>query len=124
MVKKLSLWLQAAFYILGGINHFLNPEFYLDLIPRYLIYFDEINILAGIAEVVLGLGIIYKPTRQYAAIGIILMLIAFIPSHVYFIQIGGCLENGLCAPIWVGWVRLILIHPILMIWAWSIKKSD
>ena len=122
MKKKLSLWAQAVFYLVGGINHFVNPHFYLDLIPRYLVYFDEINILAGVVEIVFGLGLIYKPSRYYAAIGIILMLLAFIPSHVYFIQLGGCVEGGLCAPEWVGWLRLLLIHPILIFWAWSARK--
>lgn len=122
MNKKISLWAQAGFYFVGGLNHFINPEFYLDLIPRYLIFFDEINLLAGIMEVVLGIGLLLPVTRNYAAYGIILMLLAFIPSHVYFIQIGGCVEGGLCAPTWVGWVRLVIIHPLLIYWAWSVRK--
>lgn len=122
MKHKLSLWLQATFYFLGGLNHFINPQFYLELIPRYLVYFNELNLLAGIAEVILGLGLIYRPTRKMAVYGIILMLIAFIPSHVYFIQIGSCLEGGLCAPAWVGWLRLLLVHPALMFWAWTVRK--
>ena len=121
MKYKISLLLQAGFYILGGINHFVNPEFYLELIPPYFVYLNEINIMAGICGILLGLGLLYPPTRKYAAIGIMLMLIAFIPSHIYFIQIGGCVDGGLCAPEWVGWFRLLIIHPLLIWWAWSVK---
>jgi uncharacterized membrane protein len=124
MKGKISLWIQAGFYTLGGINHFVNPDFYLELIPKYFIYINELNIIAGIVEVVLGLSLLSNQLRKYAAYGIILMLIAFIPSHIYFIQIGGCVEGGLCAPVWIGWVRLILVHPLLMLWAWSVKRSE
>ena len=75
----------------------------------------------GIAELALALLIIPKSIRKWGAYGIIAMLVAFIPSHVYFIQIGSCIEGGLCAPEWVGWARLIVIHPILIYWAYKAK---
>ncbi len=112
----------AGFYFAGGINHFRNPDFYLPLIPDYLPWHWWINAVAGIAEVALGIGLLLKPTRRYAAYAVIFMLILFIPSHVYFIQIGGCIEGGLCAPLWVGWVRLVVIHPLLILWAWYHRK--
>lgn len=111
------------FYFIAGINHFLTPDFYTPLIPPFFSNPDLINILAGIAEVLLGLGILYFPTRAKAAWGIILMLIAFIPSHWYFIQINTCVEGGLCVPAWIGWVRLFIIHPILIFWAYWVGKN-
>ncbi|WP_462251769.1 DoxX family protein [Ekhidna sp.] len=122
MKKKISRWIQAAFYIYAGANHFINPEFYYDLIPPYLGNSELINSLSGIVEVLFGIGLMIEKTRKLSAYGIILMLIAFIPSHIYFIQIGSCIENGLCVPQWVGWIRLILIHPLLILWAWSDRK--
>lgn len=122
MRKKISLYIQSAFYLFGGINHFINPQFYLDLIPDYLPMHEAINLMAGVVEVVFGAGLLFSVSRKYAAYGIMLMLVAFIPSHVYFIQIGGCIQEGLCAPEWVGWVRLVVIHPILIWWAYSVRK--
>jgi hypothetical protein len=52
------------------------------------------------------------------------MLICFIPSHVYFIQVGSCIEGVLCAPEWMGWLRLLLFHPILLYWAFWVSKND
>jgi len=112
----------ATFYFLGGINHFLQPEFYLPLIPEYLPDKNFLNALAGIAEVVGAIGLLIPQTRKIAAWGIVAMLIAFIPSHVYFIQIGSCLEGGLCVSTWIGWVRLVLIHPVLIWWAYIYTK--
>ena len=122
-MKKVSLYLQAFFYIFAGANHFIDPGFYFPLIPDYLQDFSAlINVSSGIIEIGLGVSLVFRFTRRRAAFGIFLMLIAFVPSHVYFIQIGSCIEDGLCVPEWIGWIRLVLIHPILMWWAWSVRN--
>ncbi|WP_075351324.1 DoxX family protein [Algoriphagus marinus] len=122
LLLKIGKYLMAAFYFLGGINHFLQPEFYLPLIPEYLPEKDLLNTIAGIAEVVGAIGLLIPQTRKIAAWGIVAMLVAFIPSHVYFIQIGSCLEEGLCVSEWIGWIRLVLIHPLLIWWAFIYTK--
>ena len=113
----------SYFYLAAGVNHFVVPEFYLPLIPPFFSQPELINILAGVAEILLGLGILYLPTRKRAGMGVFILLMAFIPSHLYFIQIGSCVEEGLCVPEWIGWVRLLIIHPILMFWAFWVAKN-
>ena len=122
-LKRIVIHGMGYFYLLAGINHFLNPAFYLPLIPPFFSDQYLINIFAGIAEVLLGLGILYFPTRSMAAWGVVIMLFSFVPAHVYFIQIGSCVEGGLCVSEWIGWVRLVLIHPILIFWAFWIAKN-
>ena len=122
-MKKTSLYIQALFYTLAVTYHFINPEFYYKLIPDYLPYPVIINWISGVIEIAFGLGLIVQVTRRWSVYGIIAMLIAFIPSHVYFIQIGGCVEEGLCVPLIIGWIRLILIHPLLIWWAWIYRKE-
>jgi uncharacterized membrane protein len=122
-LKIISLYLMAGFYLFGGINHFRTPEFYLPLIPDYLPTPDLLNLLAGIAEIVLAIGLLIPNTRKWAAWGVIAMLLAFIPSHVYFIQLGSCIPDVLCAAEWMGWVRLLLIQPLLIAWAWIYTRN-
>lgn len=122
-MKKISLYLQSAFYIYAGANHFINPSFYYPLIPDYLEPLSGfINGFSGGLEIGAGVLLLIPRKRNDAAKLIIGMLIAFIPSHVYFIQIGSCIEGGLCVPEWLGWVRLVIIHPLLIAWAWSVRK--
>jgi uncharacterized membrane protein len=121
-MKKISLYIQSLFYLFAGTNHFRNPGSYDGLIPPYLPLHAAINITAGVAEILLGALLLFTPTRKIAAYGIIAMLIAFIPAHVYFIQIGSCIPNGLCVPQWLGWVRLIVLHPLLIVWAAWYRK--
>ncbi len=118
-LTRLSRWVLASSYLFAGVNHFLNPTFYLPLIPPYFPFPEEINVLSGVAEILLGIGVLVPFSRKWALRGIIILLIAFIPSHIYFIQIGSCVEGGLCTRPAVGWIRLVLVHPLLILWAYS-----
>lgn len=121
--KKVIIHGLGYFYIAAGLNHFISPDFYLPLIPPFFSYPEWINLLSGVAEVLLGLGVLYRPTRSRAGLGVVLLLLAFIPSHVYFIQVGSCLDNSLCVPEWIGWFRLLIVHPVLIYWAFWIYKN-
>ena len=118
MIKKISLILMAGFYLLAGINHFVHPANYYLLIPPFLPFHHLINIVSGLAEITLALLLPFSCTRGVACYGIILLLILFIPAHVYMIQKGGCIAPGLCVVLWVAWIRLIPLQFILMLWAW------
>ena len=117
MIKKISLIILVAFYLFAGINHFINPAFYYPLIPSYLPFPIFINYFSGIAEICLAFGVLFSKTRKLSSMLLISMLIAFVPSHIYFIQIGSCAEKSLCVAPWIAWIRLILIHPLLILWA-------
>jgi uncharacterized membrane protein len=121
-LRALSLVLQCGFYASAGINHFLNPGFYYPLIPPYLPWPVAINYAAGIAEVVFAVLLWLPATRRWAAYGIVAMLVAFIPSHWYMIELGGCAPGSLCVPLWVVHVRLWVVHPLLALWAWAHRK--
>lgn len=121
-MKKAAFWLLVAFYLFAGANHFINPSFYSGLIPPYLPWHDLINIFSGVAEIVLACLLLVPRTRMLASKGIIVLLILFIPAHIYFIQINSCIPDGLCVPQWLGWVRLIIVHPLLIAWAWWCRK--
>lgn len=121
-VKIALRWLLILFYFAVGVNHFVQPQFYLPLIPPYFPNPEFINYLSGAIEILLAIGVALPKFRKRAVILILLMLIAFIPSHVYFVQVGACMgEQSLCTPVWVGWVRLLLVHPLLMLWAWFVR---
>lgn len=122
ILLKISLWVQALIYLGAGINHFINPPFYLVIIPDYLPNKAAINIISGVCEILLGIGLIALPKfRKTIVILIILFLFAILPAHIYHLTQGGCLSNGFCIPVWVCWARIFLQF-LLMAWAWSIRK--
>lgn len=123
-IKKWATLLLGIFFIVAGINHFVMPGFYYPLIPDYIPFPVLVNYSSGLMEIMLGMGALTKRYRSYASKGILILLLLFIPSHVHFIMIGSCVEEGLCVHPAIGWLRLVIIHPLLMAWAWWVGKGQ
>lgn len=117
---KYSAVVAAIFYIVAGLNHFIMPEFYYPLIPDFFEHKPLVNLLAGSSEVIIGVGYLFKATKKWSAIATIIMLILFIPSHTHFINIGSCSKESLCVHPVIAWGRLLVIHPLLILWAFAI----
>lgn len=125
IVRNLMLWVMILFYVFGGVNHFKNPSFYIPLIPPYLsLWAVEINILSGVFEILLAILLIPKQTRKLAGWGIVLMLIAFVPSHIYFIERGTFTLGTFTMSPLVSWIRLLVMQPLLILWAWWVSKPS
>jgi len=122
--KKISLAVLIIFYVVAGINHFHNPDSYYCIIPPYIPYPILINIFAGCCELLFGLGLIFSKTRTFAAWGIILMLLAFLPVHISMISNAPLkLGNLLVTPL-IAWIRLVVLQPFLILWAWWFTKKS
>ncbi len=83
-----SLWTQALLYIAAGINHFVNPKFYLKIIPPLLPFPKMINWVSGLLEIILGVGLLLSDFRSQAAWGLIILLIAIFPANMYHFMKG------------------------------------
>mgnify|MGYP000865043894 CR=1 FL=1 len=123
LIKFLRILL-IGFYAFAGSYHFINPEFYAGLIPDYLPYHTFINYASGVLEICLAIGVAMPKTRVLAVKGIIVLLILFIPSHIYFIKVGSCVESAFCVAPWIAWLRLLIIHPLLIFWVWVVRKIN
>lgn len=105
----------ATVYIAAGINHFWHPRFYLRLMPPYLPAPQALNYLSGICEIVLGVLLLVKTTRPFAAWALAVLLLLFTLVHVYMLQ------QALNQPAYfmsprAAWLRLLL-QPVLIAWA-------
>jgi uncharacterized membrane protein len=125
MTKKILLFVMVIFYLYAGYYHFVNPYFYYSIIPPYLSAWEKsINLTAGFIEIGLALLLIPDSTRRFAALGIIVMLLAFIPSHIYFFEKGNFKLGDFTVTPMIAWIRLVIIHPVLIIWAWWVSKCE
>ena len=113
-LKLVSLVLMASFYIFAGFSHFRKPEFFLKFTPPWVPEPEKVNILVGVIEVILGLGLCFAATRYYAAIGIIALLIAVFPANIYHFQKAKAKGKHVMATI----IRLP-IQALLIYWAYS-----
>lgn len=85
-LKIFSLILMAVFYVFAGVNHFRDPDFYLNIMPPYLPWHRELVSISGVAEIIIGVALLIPPLSRLAAWGAIALLIAVFPANVYLYQ--------------------------------------
>lgn len=119
MLKKINLFIFVLFYLLAGINHFVHPANYLAIIPPYFPLKEAINYLSGALEIICAALMVFPHLRRTSSWLTIALLIAFIPAHIFLIQLHGCPTPSFCFPEWVAWVRLFPLQFILMWWAYK-----
>jgi uncharacterized membrane protein len=121
--KRVLLWLMSGFYIVAGAMHFITPDFYMPMMPPYLPWHLPLVYISGVAEFVLGALVLMPQTRQYAAWGIIALLIAVFPANLHIalhnVPLGGATEGY---GIW-NWLRLPL-QGLLIAWAWWYTQPE
>ena len=82
--NKISIYVMAYFYINVGIKHFIQPDWFLHIIPPYLNCIGlELVYISGFFEVLLGVLILFSKYRKIGSYGIILLLIAVYPANIY-----------------------------------------
>jgi uncharacterized membrane protein len=82
IIGKVSIIVMAILYFLAGLNHFRDPQFYLDIMPIFFPIKEILNFVSGGMEVVLAIGLISVSTRKISAYLIILLLISFFVVHI------------------------------------------
>ena len=85
-LKTISKFVLAVFMIGAGITHFVNPAFFLKIMPPYLPLYKELVLVSGIFEVLLGILLLVPPYSRWPAWGIIALLIAVFPANLYVFQ--------------------------------------
>lgn len=80
---KVIRFIFGAFMIYGGVSHFLNPVFYEPFVPAFLPFTTGIIYLSGVAEIVLGLMLFVPKYTHWGATGLLLLMLAFLPIHVW-----------------------------------------
>jgi len=123
MLKKISLAILVMGYIGAGINHFVHPLGYINIIPNYLPAHALLNYMAGICDIAFGAMLIFRATRTWGAMLLIALLAAFLTVHIQMLLHAPLQVGSLYVTPLIAWVRLLL-QPLLMLWlAWYIQTK-
>ena len=118
--RKRSRGLLAAFFIGAGVNHFVIPRPYEQIVPPRLQGKAKLLVqISGVAELAGGLGVLLPGTRRLSGLGLIALLAAVFPANVYMAQEPGQFAK---VPRWALYGRLPL-QPLMMLWAWRATRS-
>lgn len=107
----------ALFMIMGGVQHFLKPDFYLPFVPDFLPFPMTIIYISGLVEIALGLLLLFRKYAKIAAVGIFLLMLLFLPVHVWDI----ITDTPAIGSHKAAWIRLPFQFLFLAI-AWKIKQ--
>lgn len=111
-LRKIFTWIFALLLIAAGINHFIHPEFYAPLIPKWMPLL-AVNYFTGIVEAGLGIALLPFLTRRVGAIGTVLLMVSFLPIHfIDALRVHPVIGSSL-----LGWARLAFQF-VLIYWAW------
>ena len=117
-IKLFSIIIMSIFYVSVGVNHFIIPEWFLQIVPPRLPYKLELVYISGFLEIILGVMLLIPATRFYAAWGLILLLIAVYPANIYLAQTNGAAMNT--TPL-VAWGRLPFQFVFIALAYWHTK---
>ena len=114
MISRLLLTLLL---IIAGLTHWINPQLFNPAI--FFPYKYEINLLVGLLEIILGLGLWSKKYSDDCARLSALWFLILIPIHIY-VSIQKIAIFGMDHP-FILWGRTLL-QPGLYFWALSLQK--
>lgn len=117
-LRLLSRYALALLFIIGGVMHLLRPAPFLSIMPPQLPQPLLLVYLSGVAELLGGLGLLWRRSRRVAGWGLLALLVAVFPANVYTALI----HEQLHIPAWVAWGRLPL-QPLIMWWVWRVIQQ-
>jgi len=72
----------ALFLLFGGVQHFINMEFYLPFVPYFLPYKPLVIYGSGIIELIIGIGLLIPKTKNIASWAYLVLMLLFLPVHI------------------------------------------
>ena len=120
MVKTGFKYFLVVFFVLSGANHFLSPEFYLDIMPPYIPAHTIMVALSGATEIIAGIMLAIPKVSKWGAWFIIAHLLIFFTVHIYMIQEASTAFADL--PLAGLWIR-IPIQFLLIAWAFWFTRD-
>jgi uncharacterized membrane protein len=118
--KQITRYLCGVLYIAAGVNHFVSPAFYTQMMPPYLPWHLALVYVSGVAEAGLGALLLFQRWSTWAAWGLIALLLAVFPANIHMAMHPQDFA-------WASPTSLYLRLPIqglLIAWAWWYTRDD
>ena len=85
-IKLFTIYFMSIAYTYVGIRHFIDPDFFLAIMPNYFSLHLFFVYLTGLMEVVFGVLLFFRKTRKIAAYGLIVLLVIVFPANIHLVQ--------------------------------------
>ena len=119
LVKVISVYVMGIFYIIVGIKHFQDPNWFVQIVPPILPYKYELVYISGFFEVLLGILLMIPKFQSIAAKGLMALLICVYPANIYLAQTNG---GALGISPLIAWGRLPFQFVFIGLAYWHSKE--
>ncbi|MEO5579837.1 MAG: DoxX family protein [Gemmatimonadaceae bacterium] len=112
-----NIFLLAGLFAFAGVMHFVVPGSYAGIMPQWVPFPIELIYVTGALEIAGGIGLLVPHVRKWAAVGLILLLVAVFPANIQMLVNAMTRGDG---PLGTAllWLRLPL-QPLLIFWVFK-----
>lgn len=111
---SISILAIAGMFVAAGVAHFVQPDFFVQIVPPYLPAPKLLVYVSGAFEIFGGVGVLFPSVRVYAGWLLILLLLAVFPANVHMALHP---EEFARIPAWALYLRLPLQF-VLIAWVY------
>lgn len=125
ILKLLVRVLVTIAMVTVGVLHFLNPNPFVRIVPKFLPAPLALVYISGVFEIALGIALHPAKTRRWAAWGLVALYLAVFPANINMAIHQIQLTPGGDMPVWAMWARLPFqaLFILLALWVGDILKK-
>ena len=117
--RRAGLAFIFLWFAIGGVAHFVATSTEMRIVPPYIPGPRAAVLISGVFELLGAAGLLWKPTRRAAGIGLFLLTLAVTPAHFYMLQRPDLFPG---VPYWALVARLPVQVALLALIAWATAK--
>ncbi len=115
-LRRAGLVTVFVWFAIGGLAHFVFTETEMRIVPPWMPWPRETVWISGVFEWLGAAGLLWRPSRRAAGIGLFLLTLAVTPAHITMLQ----RPELFGVPVWLLWLRLPLQVALLALIAWAV----
>jgi uncharacterized membrane protein len=107
-------------FFIGGLAHFIATNTEMRIVPPYFPWPRLLVLVSGVLELLGAAGLLWRPSRRWAAWGLFALTLAVTPAHFYMLKVPELFPT---IPYWILVARLPLQVALLALIAWVAAKA-
>ena len=121
--KSVTIYTFSFFYLVVGIKHFKDVNFFVSIMPPYIPFHEFFIYLSGFFEILFGFLLLFKRTRKFAGIGLIYLLVFVFPANVH-LYLSEVAQKSLSITQNDALIRLPFQLPLMIIAFWHAEENS
>ena len=116
--RRAGLVVVGLWFLIGGIAHFVATETEMRIVPPAIPWPRSVVLASGVLELLGAAGLLWKPARRPAGMGLFALTVAVTPAHFYMLQ----RPELFSVPYGMLVLRIPLQAALLVLIAWSTSR--